>query len=74
MTEKNILIFKTNINTLDDINTLKPVLDLHPQIERWSIDLEDDDRVLRVISKNMSYNHITDMIKMNGYQCEELKD
>lgn len=74
MNDKNILIFKTNINTAGDVSILKPTLDLHSQIEAWSVDLEDDDRVLRVISRNMNHDSITDMIKMNGYKCEELKD
>lgn len=72
--KKNILLFKTNILTAADRHILQPVLDSHPHIAKWSVDLDDDDRVLRIISSTLTCNHVADMIRLHGYTCEELKD
>jgi hypothetical protein len=70
----NILLFKTNILTATDKDLIQPMLDRHPDIARWSVDLDDDDRVLRIISSTLTCTHVMDMIKLHGYACEELKD
>ena len=70
----DILLFKTNISTAADKHILQATLDRHPQILQWQVDLEDKDHVLRIISPTMAHETIIDMIKLNGYRCEELKD
>ena len=70
----NILLFKTNIQTTADMHYVQPVLDRHPQIAKWSIDMDDDDRVLRITSSSLTHTHVIDMVALHGYQCEELKD
>ena len=71
---EKILLFKTNINTAADVHTLQTVLDTHPHIEKWSVDLDDQDKILRITSGKLCHNNIIDMIGLNGYRCEELKD
>lgn len=71
---ENILLFKTNIDTAGDRHILQPVLDMHPHITSWSIDLDDDDKVLRIISSHLNHTNIIDMVTLHGYRCEELKD
>ena len=46
-TTSSILVFKTNIQSPDDLNLLKPLLDDHPHIVRWNVDMEDIDCVLQ---------------------------
>ena len=70
----DILIFKTNIQTQGDLETLQSVLDRHRHIHNWSIDFDDDDRVFRIISSGIDHSNIIEMVKLNGYHCEELKD
>ena len=69
-----ILLFKTNIHTAADMNILQPAFDGHPHIEKWTLDLDDDERILRVISAQLDHGNIIDMVRLNGYHCEELKD
>ena len=71
---EEILLFKTNIASPADKHVLKTAFDLHPHIRHWSIDLDDTDHVLRVVSPVLSHETIIDMVTKHGYNCEELKE
>lgn len=71
---EQILVFKTNIRTQYDVNSIKPVLDAIPQILRWNIDTEDIDRVLRIESGGLTVSDIIQLINKAGYDCEDLWD
>ena len=47
-------------------------LDNHSDIEQWSIDHEDVDCVLRVVSNVLKPDAIIDMITEFGHECQEL--
>ena len=68
----HILLFKTNINCDGDKQLLHTLLDNNPDIKCWSIDMEDEDCVLRIISYTLSHAQIIELIKPHGYQCCEL--
>ncbi|WP_353779251.1 hypothetical protein [Winogradskyella sp. 3972H.M.0a.05] len=71
--ELKIQIFKTNIKAESDLNTLKPLLDSISYIIKWSIDLEDIDKVLKIEShESLSEEDIINLVKSRGYYCEEL--
>ncbi|WP_421894831.1 hypothetical protein [Marinoscillum sp.] len=44
----NLLILKSNIRTRKKERLVARVLDHHPSIERWTVDREDVDHVLRI--------------------------
>lgn len=67
----NILLFKTNINCQDDTSFLRVVLDNNPQIDEWSVDLEDVDKVLRIISYTLTHQQIIMLLNEQGYSCLE---
>ena len=69
----HILIFKTNIRTPADKLVVKDVLDDHRQIEKWTIDLDDIDRVLRIVSRTLCCRDIIQLVRQQGYQCAELE-
>lgn len=71
---EHIHIFKSNIKTDADKHYVKSILDQHPLIEDWSVDLDDEDRVLRVISNKLTRVKIMELISICGYTCEELKN
>ena len=50
----NILIFKTNIQTEFDRLRIKNVLDASQKVLKWNIDMDDVDRVLRVVSDTLT--------------------
>ena len=73
-TRINIHVFKTNIETELDMNSIQFLLDSNPKIVQWSVDLEDIDKVLRIeASKNLREKDIIDMVKSKGFYCEELE-
>lgn len=68
----HIHIFKTNICEVGPQSDLHRALSSHPEILQWSVDTEDQDCVLRVVSQNLKPNHIAAMITSHGYHCSEL--
>lgn len=68
-----IYILKTNIADKTSINTIKLLLNSNPNIIKWSLDLEDIDKVLKVESTNkMSEEELIEQIKSRGIFCEVL--
>ncbi|KFF03032.1 hypothetical protein [Flavobacterium reichenbachii] len=67
-----IHIFKTNILQVDPACPLREALNNHEDIKQWSIDCEDIDCVLRVVSETMKPNEIIALINQFGYECQEL--
>jgi hypothetical protein len=65
-------VFKTNIRRTTDRLQLAPVFNTIPGIEKWNVDLEDCDKVLRVETKTLSPASITQLVRQAGFQCEEL--
>jgi hypothetical protein len=68
-----LLILRTDIKTKKKVKKVKPLLDSHPLIFKWSIDLQDIDNVLRVeASSDLKEIDITSLIKGEGFFCEDL--
>jgi hypothetical protein len=68
-----ILVFKTNLTDTKRISDVESVLDIHPQIVQWNVDLNDCDNVLRIVSKNMPAQEVENILLNAGYYCEELQ-
>jgi hypothetical protein len=69
-----VLVFRTNIRYKKDIKTLAAVLDDHPFISKWNVDLDDDEKILRIVSLENCANEYILLVKNAGYSCEELND
>lgn len=69
-----ILIFATNIKTERDKAIISTVLNDTPEIEQWSIDLEDIDSVLRIVSLTLNAEKIIQLIKEQDFKCSELSE
>lgn len=67
-----ILVFKTNIKTEADRQSVKPLLDSHACIRQWSVDLHDVDCVLRIVSPTLTIPETIALINRHGYECSEL--
>nr|WP_294874913.1 hypothetical protein [uncultured Pedobacter sp.] len=68
---KDILLFKTNIQTADDKMLIAKVMEKH-KIEQWTVDQQDVDCVLRIVSPILKLDEVIQLVSKNGYQCEEL--
>jgi hypothetical protein len=69
----NILIFKTNIQTEFDRLRIKNVLDASQKVLKWNIDMDDVDRVLRVVSDSLTPEQIISVMDYVGFECAELE-
>ncbi|HRH38990.1 MAG TPA: hypothetical protein PK760_11620 [Flavobacteriales bacterium] len=74
MNRTPVLVFRTSVRSVDDVARLTPVLErvLSPS-ERWSFDLDDRDRVLRIESTGTTCDDVTSAMRMHGYGCVELE-
>lgn len=67
-----VLIFRTNISTPKEISRISPLLDQLVQDGKWSIDTDDCDKVLRLITAHFSTQQVIEYITDAGFLCEEL--
>ena len=70
----HVLIFKTNVESEEQLQQASLLLNAADFVIKWNIDREDIDNVLRVES---SIPHISDIMKIMveaGFACEELLD
>jgi hypothetical protein len=69
----NIFIFKTNIQTEFDKLRIKNVLDASKKVLKWNIDMDDADRVLRIVSDSLRPEQIISVLDYVGFECSELE-
>ncbi|MCD9576312.1 hypothetical protein [Flavobacterium soyae] len=69
----NVLIFATNVKTETCKNKIATFLDANKSILQWSIDQEDIDCVLRIISEKLNADQIIDLLNFHNFDCRELQ-
>lgn len=69
----NVLIFATNIKTESSKNKIATFLNANKSILKWTIDQEDIDCVLRIISKKLNASQIIDLLNFHDFDCKELQ-
>lgn len=70
----NTLIFKTNIKSDKDFIEVKRALSEKKKIEDCTIDLDDEDKVLRILTDSHTVVEIENEIQDLGFYCKELDD
>ena len=69
-----ILVFKTDITDPQQVLLIEPHLDNLQGVIRWNVDLHDCDKILRVVSDNISPRVIEQHMLEAGHRCIELED
>ncbi|MFD2566159.1 hypothetical protein [Pseudotenacibaculum haliotis] len=70
-----LLILRTNIKTQSHVDHVKVLLNNLPAVNRWSVDTEDIDNVLRIEAKDQANElELMHLIRTQGYICEDLPD
>ena len=69
----NILVFATNIRTENDRQTISKIMNENPEIDQWSLDQEDIDCVLRIVSETLSEEKIIAILDNQNFQCSALE-
>jgi hypothetical protein len=68
-----VLVFKTNL-TDNRVKDIESYLDIHPHIQKWNVDLQDCDHILRIESNGVEVTEVEKILLNAGYYCEELQD
>lgn len=74
MLKMEVLIFKTNVSKQSDVSSLQNLLSRHAHILQVSVDLEDCDKVLRIVGNNPSPTQIQLVVSSLGLTCLEMED
>ncbi len=68
-----VFIFKTNVQTKNQIQSLKLELDSLFSETHWNFDLEDCDNILRVESEYYIQETVIKLLENNNLFCKELE-
>lgn len=73
MENPNILVLRTNVQDELKKRVIEPLLNQHPDINEWSIDMEDLDKVLRIeTSSKIQEEDIVQLLNQVGLLGEDL--
>lgn len=67
-----VLIFKTNINSKDEFMEINNQLSRSFDMQDCSIDLEDHDKVLRIVSDYCPKEEVINQVNNLGFLCQEM--
>lgn len=70
----DVLIFKTNAVSKQDSALIKNHLTKLTDVHECTVDLDDCDKVLRVITGNINAGLIERRVEDLGYYCREMPD
>jgi hypothetical protein len=68
-----IEVFKTNVEEVAEAERIIELLLQHYPAGRINFDLQDCDKILRVVNDELCPEEITRIIETSGYQCEALE-
>ncbi|MCL4641686.1 MULTISPECIES: hypothetical protein [Olivibacter] len=68
-----VLIFKTSVNAQKHVQQVAALFKSIKLIKQWSFDLDDCDRVLRVVSLNVRPEMIENLLRTEGIYCEHME-
>ena len=70
----NTLIFKTNIESKEDFDKIKNALSNKKQFAECTIDLDDVDKVLRILSDKLTVPDVEEEVVEMGFYCKEIEE
>jgi hypothetical protein len=68
--EKTVLVFSTSVEGITEQSLVAAGLDTLVGERNWTIDLDDIDKVLRVVCSKSSEAKIVSIFGERGYRCE----
>lgn len=69
----DIFIYKTNVSTQRHVQQVRTLLESVLSIKRWTFDLEDCDKVLRIEAHGLRSETVSDLLAKAGIFCEPLE-
>ena len=71
--ENKILIFRTSITRKCDIKRIEKLLAQYPQIDKWNVDFEDWEKILRIECSGITALEISEVLRNNHIFTSELE-
>jgi len=72
LTTTEILVFATHVINIDQMNDVLIRLLMHPGVKQANFDLEDIDKVLRVVSKGITAEEVEKILLKQRIFCKAL--
>ena len=69
-----VLVFRTGVNNTENIDAIAGKFNSMNGIHKWSFDLDDNEKILRVEAVGISPREIENVLTGMNYYCEELPD
>jgi hypothetical protein len=69
----HIFVFRTNVVSSEEKTALLQKMLAELELEEASIDLEDCDKVLRIVTKKYSATELINNVNRYGFACAELE-
>jgi hypothetical protein len=69
----DVLIFKTDVTSKRKATKVSTLLTTFPTIQQWNFDLEDCDKILRIVANGLSPRNVETVLRGVGIGCEELE-
>ncbi|WP_295116554.1 hypothetical protein [uncultured Chitinophaga sp.] len=66
-------IFKTNIATQSESYNVLKAIQQHFDVGQCNVDIEDCDRVLRIVDLKVPEDKMMEFVRMQGFLCEALE-
>ncbi|GAA4337969.1 hypothetical protein GCM10023149_47660 [Mucilaginibacter gynuensis] len=68
-----VLVFTTTVTEAEQVSEVRALLTDVSGIEDWNFDLEDCDRILRIVAADdVCPRYIEQLLQTNGFCCHEL--
>jgi len=68
-----ILKFKTNIGSKEDVSKVAPQLDKLTNISKWDVDTEIEEKVLSISGKDLNPQKVVNAMQEAGFEAEILR-
>jgi hypothetical protein len=68
-----VLVFKTNLESFKQSRRLYPLLKAIKGILKWNVDFEDNDKILRLETADLSPRRVEIALQNAGFYCRELE-
>lgn len=68
-----ILVYKTDVTSKRKANRAAEALNNLPSVKQWNFDLEDCDKILRIVSNGLKPGSVESLMQSAGFNCELLE-
>jgi hypothetical protein len=69
-----VLVFSTSVQSMEQVRSLKTQINLLTSEGKWNFALDDEDRILRIVSNRVEPQLVISLLNQHGFECRELSD